>query len=248
MYFLDTCIFIHATNKSTEWFNKAHKVVFKEEWLTSKVVVEELEEIHKRRKLIYSNLISIDYEKLEGKKTEDFYNKCIKSTLGSNKNDERHLLELYHYILKETELNETTILNEERIKNIQDTVYPLLRVIKVRCGNIVSSFNKDPLYYAKHVVPEVWNTSGKYLRNQLYRIYGGTQNKEDLRIVTDAALYSHDKNISLDIVTSDGYLVSVAINIKKTIKDMELHHIKNKQIHSEIDILHIKNMTTESNT
>jgi len=86
MYFLDTCIFIHATNNSTKWFNKA-QAILKEKWLTSKIVVEELGEIHKRRKSIYSNISSIDYEKLEGKKTEDFYTSCIKSSLCFSKND-----------------------------------------------------------------------------------------------------------------------------------------------------------------
>jgi len=247
MYFLDTCIFIHATNNSTKWFNKA-QAILKEKWLTSKIVVEELEEIHKRRKSIYSNISSIDYEKLEGKKTEDFYTSCIKSALGGSKNDEYHLLELYNYLLKETKLKGTDILNKERISILKETIFPILTVIKIRCGNIVGLFNQNPLYYDDHVVPEVWDTSGKYLRNQLYKINGGTQNKGDLRIVTDATIYSHDKNISLNIVTSDGYLVHEATDIKKIIKNMESHHIKNKQIHSEIDITHIKDIIAGSNT
>ena len=248
MYFLDTCIFIHASHKHSGWFDKTRKTVFKEKWLTSNIVVEELEAIHKRRKTIYSNIISFDYNELEGEKIEIFYNRCIKSALGGNKNDEKHLLKLYNYVIESTTLKNTDILNKERIEKMKAVIFHLLVDIKIRLGNFVHNFKNDALYYGEHVVPEVWDSLGKYLRNQLYRIDHGTQNKLDLRIVTDAAIYSNDNNINLDIVTSDGYLLNMVNDIKQIIKSMEIHHVKSKRLHAKIDIIHIKDITTMPDT
>ena len=246
MYFLDTNIFVHASNKDAKWFDICHEIVFKDNWLTSMVVLRELKEIKRRRWLIYCNIISADYEKFEGKKVWEFYTGCIKSSLGNCKNDERHLLELYHCILQKTGLTETDTLDKEIIERIKETVFPLLLNIKVILGKIINLFD-NVLFYAGHVVPEVWKTpSAKYLKNkQLYvKLKDAKDNKEDLKILIDAIMYGNNKNISLDFITGDAYLSGNAVKIKKIIKDMESHHL-----HAEINIIPIEELqqTTKKN-
>lgn len=195
MYFFDTNVFIPAANKTTELFDITNTVISEENWLTSKIVVDELKNVYKRRNQIYSTLLGIisnNYSDFNGKCVGDLYIKCFRSSLGSNKNDGIHIEELYRCLLKETELNETDTLNREKLERILYTIKPLLDNIRRRFFDIDSLFKKAE-FYDKHVVPEVGDadTLGKSLKKKFSEMNNASKNKQDLKIVADASIYSN---------------------------------------------------------
>lgn len=221
MYFFDTNVFIHATNKTSELFNRCNTIISEENWLTSNIVVNELKNVYKRRNQIYLNLgevISNNYKDFDDKCTNDFYRKCLKSSLGSNKNDCKHIDELYYSSLEETKLKDTDILNRKKLEEIVSTLGFKLFDIRTRFFKMVSLFNSAE-FYDKHVVPAgICDTLSKSLKNKLYKLDYAKRNKQDLNIVVDASIYSNSQSINLDIITSDRYLLENASSIESIIK------------------------------
>jgi hypothetical protein len=232
-YFLDTCILLHsATTYDKSYYTKASTLINLDGWLTSDLVYEELKGIRQRREKIYSNVLLYDREKIVGKTLQDYYNNCFKSVLGSNKNDERHIKQLFEICMDALGLKYTHVLKKETIDDFVMELFPKIRNIRVILTQRINDF-ATPQYYKDHVVAKYYETPAyKPLKSDLYALQDAAQHKQDLLILIDAVAHSEKENKKMEYVTTDAiydkYRPDIGILVKKhhPTAQLEIRHLK----------------------
>ncbi len=221
-FFLDTCILIHSTSPfDKHYYGKASRIVNAGTWLTSNLVCEELRGIKERRERIYKNVLSYDHQKQTGKTLQEFYNNCFKSSLGSNKNDEKHLKRLFESCMEAINLKYNHTLRKETLEDFLMELHPKIQDIKVRLGKIRNDLS-SPEYYKNHVVAEYYKSSAcKPLKSDLYALQDAAQHEQDLLILIDAVAHSENENKKIDYVTTDAIYDKYRPDLEKLIKK---HH------------------------
>jgi hypothetical protein len=211
---------------------KARNIIKKGEWYTSTINVEELFNILERRKELYAKVYENDFIlEFVGKKLIEFYRQSFKAVAGSNRNDVTHVENLYNYLKMQMNKTDDSAISQDDIPKIQSILFPILRTMKVRLGELNAKFQKDPVYNNTHVVPSVWKHAGKKLKRLISKKVRDSVIKEDIRMFIDATIFSDVQNLELTLLTTDKEIVikkrDALINCANTIYPNCLIDIRN---------------------
>lgn len=228
--FLDTSIFVCSTidfenqHEETKSILKGEYKGTKINWITSRRVVDELISIRKRREKIYKQIITYDYKMVKNKILRDFYNECFKTYHGSNKNDNRHIDNLFTYAQRATGLDMNERLDQNKLDLFRSKIYPTIRKIKVYFGKIVYDFN-DPVYNSNHVVTKTRTSTSRRLQRQLRNdIPKSSYFKEDIRIVIDAIEEAYDRNAKITFLSTDFFFNDNKDRIENAVRRIYKNH------------------------
>lgn len=228
--FLDTSIILRSAIRFETYFEKASSIVSSDKWITSNIACEELNCIRDRRNKIYKNVIAFEYDNVKEVPVREVYTRCFKSALGDNRNDAKHIEKLFNHCIEKMRLKHSDMLTKVDLESFQTEIFPVIRGIKIKLGSILHKLD-DPTYHNTHVVNETWKTSSaKSLKKGLYKL--STKNKEDIKLIIDATLYSEEKREEIIILTTDGFLCEKNGEIKNLIKkfhkfaNIEIKHLK----------------------
>ena len=216
MIFIDTSIFICATMKFEKSYKKAKHLINNYEWMTTKHVVEEVNQLKKRRFEIYKRIIHFwPLSQNKSLTVNDIFKRCFKpSVTNFNLNDERHLKNLFNSVIFQLGLKKDQKLTEEILEKFQKTIFSLLNDIKIKTGLICYKLN-DPEFKTTHIIEPEYLTYYKKFRKGLkkkIKIFTRSE-KNDLNIISAFICYAHENNMDVFFVSNDNFFV----NIKKQI-------------------------------
>lgn len=226
-------------------YNKA-KSVIKEEgtiWMTTEDVIEEIKRIKDRRSKIYKNIISFTSSKLYVIKKltmNDVYKRCFKSALErDNRNDEKHIKNLFDFCLSEMKITESHRLDEGIMSNLSLVLYPVIQNIRVQTGAFISKFI-DPNFSNSHLITT--NSLSSHLRKLVKAItekIGNASIKMDIKIISSVICYGHDKSIDILFLSCDHFFSGLKNEIIKAVRDY--FTIIRRPLGITIDMKHLDN-------
>jgi len=215
--YLDTSVILCSFHPNEPHKKRAMKLV-NTNHLISPIVHDEIKNIYRRRHLIYSSILNL-LQTVEDNPSltltlEDLYRRCFKANYGGNKNDSRHLDDLFKYVLDKLILSRKMKLDVPLLEKFTIKVDDIFTDIKYGTLAIIN-YLKNPINYNNTVVKIDIGKKYNKLHKLFKKIKGYSQNKNDINILIHGVEHSCFTNNSIDIISNDHFMIKIQEDVKK---------------------------------
>ena len=210
--FFDTCVFVEATFDKAKFFSKAEKLL-NTKFRTSNLVLEEIKELHRRRRTVYFRLTQymknqkdVDVKKLFS----------IVEDLCSNANDQKNLIEIIDSCVKSSKNHDERSNSLLRLTGrINTKFFAIIRLIEA---------NQDKILISRRMQNDVWKALQPIFKNE-----------SDCKILTNLISVAMFEVLQFNFVTKDhtdflskkGEIYSAVYGGKTSNRSVEIIAIEN---------------------
>lgn len=204
-YFLDTSVFMCSIDETEQYHKNATMILANYGFLTSSIVIRELENILRLRNKIYWILISDQINKFKNLKE---IRQFVFWQIPSSKNIKSHVERVFSQLSASIDLKENDEINATENNKLKEEAHRILAAPRTKLNIIVQNFNQ-PAYRAKHLIfVEISESSYQNLEKSLKtEIKPLPEQMNDLKIIANAVYHAYANILKHIIVSKDWFFI-----------------------------------------